>query len=320
MKQAFRACVLCLAVLLALASCGTSAIKTDPALSTAEKTVEENGALVTAESGEEVEFASEWASVSLLLPKGWRYELRRRGNEEASFHFWPDGKTEGSVSVDLTAEFSLCCVELEEDEILLNGQAARRGKVDGAEKWTFIVFRGEFPGKCSVMNRAGDAWFDEYENEVLAILDTVTVSEGSAKKDSFALAWNTYGVSSYDSRSGKLVKTSDATNPAEYTAIYLLPDEKREEFVQKILAIDPESYPDEYDPDPNVASVPHDTIVLTLDTASGKKTIACKEVSIGAVGGDEKGRAFLSLCREISEFLMQTDAWKALPDYEFFYQ
>ena len=33
---------------------------------------------------------------------------------------------------------------------------------------------------------------------------------------SFSLTWNTYGISSYDSATGKLVKTTDATNPEDY--------------------------------------------------------------------------------------------------------
>lgn len=44
---------------------------------------------------------------------------------------------------------------------------------------------------------------------------------------SFALTWNCYGVSSYDSQTGKLVKTTDATNPDDYVTYYQLTTEDK---------------------------------------------------------------------------------------------
>ena len=45
---------------------------------------------------------------------------------------------------------------------------------------------------------------------------------------SFSLVWNCYGISSYDSQTGKLVKTTDATNPKDYITYYQLTDEDKE--------------------------------------------------------------------------------------------
>ena len=44
----------------------------------------------------------------------------------------------------------------------------------------------------------------------------------------FALTWNCYGVSSYDSQTGRLVKTTDATTPDDYVTYYQLTDQDKE--------------------------------------------------------------------------------------------
>ena len=66
---------------------------------------------------------------------------------------------------------------------------------------------------------------------------------------SFSLTWGCYGVSSYDSKTGKLIKTTDATNPEDYVTDYQLTDEDKEYFYDLISLLDINSYPDEYDPD-----------------------------------------------------------------------
>ena len=43
-----------------------------------------------------------------------------------------------------------------------------------------------------------------------------TAALGSFESFSFSLVWDCYGVSSYDSETGRLIKTTDATNPEDY--------------------------------------------------------------------------------------------------------
>ena len=42
----------------------------------------------------------------------------------------------------------------------------------------------------------------------------------------FKLVWGTYGESSYDSRTGKLIKTTNATRPEDYVANCILSEEE----------------------------------------------------------------------------------------------
>ena len=136
---------------------------------------------------------------------------------------------------------------------------------------------------------------------------------------SFALTWGCYGISSYDSDTGKLVKTNDATHPEDYVTEYRMTAEELAWIWDLIRDLDVESYPDEYDPQ-NGRSKPSMTLILTVRTADGEKTIAAKGIGLDYESEDAKGQRFLSFCRDMEELLTATDAWKALPEYEKLYE
>ena len=136
---------------------------------------------------------------------------------------------------------------------------------------------------------------------------------------SFALTWGVYGISSYDSRTGKLVKTKDATNPADYVTYVKLSDEVTELIYKKLRALDVESYPDEYDPDPMMGSDPSADLILTIRNGDRVKTVTAKDVSLSFDALFPKGKRFINTCSDISDILTSTEEWKALPDYEFYY-
>lgn len=137
---------------------------------------------------------------------------------------------------------------------------------------------------------------------------------------SFALTWNCYGVSSYDSATGKLVKTTDATHPEDYVTTHYINEKEAGQVWQLIQKLDIESYPDEYDPNPGVFSTPDMTLILTVRTADGEKTVKAEGIAMSYESKDEKGQKFLDTCRAIEEILTDTEEWKALPDYEFLYE
>ena len=137
---------------------------------------------------------------------------------------------------------------------------------------------------------------------------------------SFALTWNCYGISSYDSATGKLVKTTDATHPEDYVTTHYINEKEAGQVWQLIQKLDIESYPDEYDPNPGVFSTPDMTLILTVRTADGEKTVKAEGIAMSYESKDEKGQKFLDTCRAIEEILTDTEEWKALPDYEFLYE
>ncbi len=136
---------------------------------------------------------------------------------------------------------------------------------------------------------------------------------------SFSLTWNTYGISSYDSKTGTLIKTSDATNPKEYTTNLKLTEQQYSAIWKLIKGLDIESYPDEYNPHGNGASTPYMTLILSVKADGIDKTITVKETMLSYEADNKKGQKFLDTCKGIRDILTATEEWKALPEYEFFY-
>ena len=137
---------------------------------------------------------------------------------------------------------------------------------------------------------------------------------------SFALTWGAFGISSYDSQTGKLVKTTDATNPSDYVTNYQLTEEEKAHiFYDLIYPLNVDAYPGMFDPG-NGISTPSRTLILTVRMNGTEKTIKAKDISFSNESEDAKGQAFLSTCKAISDLLKATEEWKALPDYEVYYE
>ena len=137
---------------------------------------------------------------------------------------------------------------------------------------------------------------------------------------SFSLTWNTYGISSYDSATGKLVKTTDATNPEDYVTTLQLDGAQLFEIWELLWELDIETYPDEYNPHGNgLASKPSMTLILTLRDGDNVKTVRAENIALSYESDDPKGQKFLDTCKGIRDVLTATEEWKALPEYEFFY-
>lgn len=137
---------------------------------------------------------------------------------------------------------------------------------------------------------------------------------------SFSLTWNTYGISSYDSATGKLVKTTDATNPEDYVTTLQLDGTQLFEIWELLWELDIETYPDEYDPQGGeLSSDPSMTLILTLRDGDKVKTVRAEDIALSYESDDPKGQKFLDTCKGIRDILTATEEWKALPEYEFFY-
>lgn len=135
----------------------------------------------------------------------------------------------------------------------------------------------------------------------------------------FSLTWDVYGISSYDSESGTLIKTNDATNPEEYKTNLKLTEQQYSAIWELISDLDIESYPDEYNPHENGVSIPYMTLILSVKADGIYKTVTAKETILSYETNNEKGQKFLDVCEGIKNILTETDEWKALPEYEFYY-
>lgn len=142
-----------------------------------------------------------------------------------------------------------------------------------------------------------------------------SIKPGTVPDDFYiALTWNVNGTSSYDSKTGKLVKTTYAEKPEDYVTDYRLSDEDQAYIFDLIWSLDVDSYPDVYDPHNGVKSSPSMTLILTVGMNGREKTITSKNIDISFVSEDEKAQRFLSVCKAIRDRLMATEEWKALPE------
>ncbi|MBE6673377.1 MAG: hypothetical protein E7599_07690 [Ruminococcaceae bacterium] len=145
--------------------------------------------------------------------------------------------------------------------------------------------------------------------------------EKMPKHFQFSLVWGTNGISSYDSQTGELVKTTDATHPEEYKTILHLSRAQLEEIYALIYRLNVADYPENYNPFPDYGSDPSYTIVLSVYDGIGVKNIECREIAIpdGVFTMDAKAKAFIETYRAIRDILTETEEWKSLPEYENFY-
>lgn len=144
---------------------------------------------------------------------------------------------------------------------------------------------------------------------------------------SFSLTWGVNGISSYDSNTGKLVKTSHATNPEDYITTHVLTEDESDEIKTLLEGLDLYVYPKEYDPfnapnsEKHIMSCPSQNIILTVNIDGKMIEIKAIDISLSgeSAGYNSDARAFLKTVYRIEEILQDTDEWKALPEYEFLY-
>ena len=140
---------------------------------------------------------------------------------------------------------------------------------------------------------------------------------------SFSFIWGIAGISSYDSKTGLLVRSSAEEEQDKYRKIVFLSEaEKKEVFRILFSDIHIGDYPDEYDPfnDPNaktkMMSSPSQTIRITV-TANGKtKTVACNEVLLSGKGSGwcDEANALLDAFDALETLLTGMPEWQSFPD------
>lgn len=186
-----------------------------------------------------------------------------------------------------------------------------------------------YPAKTGVYGiiKLSNGTVEDIPSEVLEELETlgwitdeyIELPEDMPEDFSFALMWDCYGVSSYDSKTERLVKTSDATHPEDYITSYTLPEGETERIYDFIRALNVNDYPRIYNPHGGAASEPPATLILTVRVGDKVKVIKAEDISASYETDNKKGQNFLTTCKEIRDILISTDEWKALPDYEFYY-
>lgn len=121
-------------------------------------------------------------SISLQISKGWEYEIIKSAedtSDEFGIRFWPEGQTEGKISIKYYSAWGVCGTGLEEVKITLGEYSAYQGTYDNKEVWDFISFRiDDTQGYYVALNEGAEDWWEEYGTEAMDILSTVEITEG----------------------------------------------------------------------------------------------------------------------------------------------
>ena len=197
--------------------------------------------------------------------------------------------------------------------LLPKGPANDEVVLDGAQSVIGDMAVGDQTG-----NHDGNSG-DKLQDGVECIVPEKT-DFGSLDSFSFSLSWDCRGISSYDSKTGKLVKTTDATHPEDYVTTYQLTAEQKQRIFDLIKGLEVATYPDTYDPHGGgVMSSPPMTLVLSVKTDKVQKSITAADIAYTFDCQNSQGQRFLSVCKAIQDILTETEEWKALPEYEVFY-
>lgn len=120
-------------------------------------------------------YSEHGAGIVLQLPEGWSYSVTSVDAEELNagiaggISFWPAGREEGKIFFGYYPDrFGVCGTGLETETMTLAGQTVSVGTYDGGAVWDFISFEEHF----AVWGQGHEAWWAEYGQQAMAILDT----------------------------------------------------------------------------------------------------------------------------------------------------
>ena len=126
-----------------------------------------------------VTYSENGATITLQLPDHWAYSLLSTDAPEydasmtGGITFWPRGREEGKIFFGFYPDlFAVCGTGLETTEMVLAGKSASVGTYDGREVWDFIRFDDHF----AVWGQNHEAWWAEYGDEAMTILDSAVFS------------------------------------------------------------------------------------------------------------------------------------------------
>ena len=171
----------------------------------------------------------------------------------------------------------------------------------------------------------GDVLIMEFNTEEVQIMErypagfSIPADSMRAVEFSFSLTWGICGVSSYDSVTGRLVKTDDVADKENYETTHLLTAQEKLSIFKIVEALEVYSYPDDYNPTEGKGSSPNQTLILSVSKGNYlPKTITASDVALSDATS-EKGQRFMDACQSIADILENTEEWKALPEFPYLY-
>ena len=161
-------------------------------------------------------------------------------------------------------------------------------------------------------------WFNRYSRKVIVPEDF-----------SISLSWGIYGISSYDSRTGNLIKELNPTGlfgatKDDFKAKYYLSDDEKEKIYKLLLDIDFDSYPSDYRPYEEYWCLPMSLFRITVRYKGYEKAIYSEQFPgeilsrdyYQEIYTDKRSYNFIRLYDTLVEILTSTEEWKTMPQYD----
>ena len=161
-------------------------------------------------------------------------------------------------------------------------------------------------------------WFNRYSRKVIVPEDF-----------SISLSWGIYGISSYDSRTGNLIKELNPTGlfgatKDDFKAKYYLSDDEKEKIYKLLLDIDFDSYPSDYRPYEEYWCLPMSLFRITVRYKGYEKAIYSEQFPgeilsrdyYQKIYTDKRSYNFIRLYDTLVEILTSTEEWKTMPQYD----
>jgi hypothetical protein len=161
-------------------------------------------------------------------------------------------------------------------------------------------------------------WFNRYSRKVIVPEDF-----------SISLSWGIYGISSYDSRTGNLIKELNPTglfgaSKDDFKAKYYLSDDEKEKIYKLLLDIDFDSYPSDYRPYEEYWCLPMSLFRITVRYKGYEKAIYSEQFPgeilsrdyYQEIYTDKRSYNFIRLYDTLVEILTSTEEWKTMPQYD----
>lgn len=145
--------------------------------------VEESPKAIITKSREPIGYSKEYANISLKLLEGWEYDTFEGDKESApegedpyfGIEIWPCGHSDGKIAVEFCPYFGVCGTGLKTEKTVIGDYEGTMGIYDNSEIWSFIILNGEPQRDYVILNDGTEEWWSDYEDEAMAILDTLLV-------------------------------------------------------------------------------------------------------------------------------------------------
>ena len=151
--------------------------------------------------------------------------------------------------------------------------------------------------------------------------DKTPAFETSFEEFKFSLKWGVQLDASYNSDTKQLVKFTHVRErqPEDYITIYNYPYLK--EVYDSVKEMNPYTYADDYNPfakKNHIMSTPSMHYILTI----GDKSIEIKDYPISKDTSQlsNKGKKLMTLIFSITDTIQDSNEWKNLPDFEYYYK